>query len=91
MWTIRPVDGEMDDVVHESQRALLMGVTYSETPIAALLEALTNACNGLAVFMFSFPGDLSLAATPDELQELVEMQLRDETSMEELYAQWKRR
>lgn len=91
VWTIRPVDGEMDDVVHESQRALLVGLTYSETPLAALLEALTNGCNGLALFMFSFSDDLPLAATPVELQGLVEMQLRDEGSMAEIYAQWKRR
>lgn len=66
-------------------------VPYLETPIAALLEVLTKTCGGLALFHIDWPDNLPRAPTSAKLQESVETQLRDETSMDEVYVQWQRR
>jgi hypothetical protein len=90
IWTIRPRAGEMDDVITASQLALENGTTYEETSLGGLMASLVETCQGLALFMFSYPDDLPTAATIAMLHESVEAQLRDRTAMGEVYVRWRR-
>lgn len=90
IWTIRPNTGEMDDVVSASQRALQCGKAYAETPIGALIATVAESCQGLALFMYSYPDDLPTVLTTPMLHESVEAQLRDTTAMGEIYVRWRR-
>lgn len=90
IWVIRPTDGELDEVVAESQIGLDSGLRYAETQLGILLASVVDGCEGMALFMSSYADDLPRANTLETFHGSVEEQLRDELGMGEIYVRWER-
>jgi hypothetical protein len=91
VWVIRPDQGEVDSLVDNAVERIQNGGSYRDTELAHLLEDVTETAEGLALFCASYANDLPIAASPSELHERVENELRHADSAgAELYVRWRR-